>query len=94
MEHISDEHVSILGNRKKVCYKYNITDFLYQKSFDIISTLYRCKNGPEWLKYKCPSDIISFRCLLLKADFRIFYFELETLLNILVQLCGYFFQKT
>ena len=31
--------------------------------------------------------------MLLKADFRIFYFELKTLLNKLVKLCGYFFPK-
>ena len=38
-------------------------------------------------------DIINFICLLLKADFRICYFESETLLNKLVKLCSYFFQK-
>ena len=51
------------------------------------------KNGIEWLKYKCPSDIPNFRCLLLKADFRIFCFGLETLLNKLVKLCSCFFRK-
>ena len=56
-------------------------------------TLSPYKNGIEWLKYEFPSDIINFRCLLLKADFRIFYFELETLLNKLVKLCSYFFVK-
>ena len=53
-------------------------------------TLSQYKNGAEWLKYECPSNIINFTCLLLKADFRIFYFELETLLNKLVKLCDYF----
>ena len=28
LENMSDGHISILGNRKKVCYKYNVTDFL------------------------------------------------------------------
>ena len=51
------------------------------------------KNGIEWLKYKCLSDIINFRCLLLKAEFRIFHFELETLLDKLVKLGSYFFQN-
>ena len=37
--------------------------------------------------------MINFRSLLLKADFRIFYFEFETLLNKLVTLCSYFLQK-
>ena len=27
LENILDGHISILGNRKIVCYKYNITDF-------------------------------------------------------------------
>ena len=27
LENMSDGHISILGNRKKVCYKCNITDF-------------------------------------------------------------------
>ena len=45
-------------------------------------------------KDECPSDIISFRCLLPKANFKIFYFELETLLNKLVKLrSSSFFQK-
>ena len=38
-------------------------------------------------------DIINFRCLLLKADFRICYFELEALLNKLVKLYNYSSQK-
>ena len=54
---------------------------------------YNIKNGIEWLKHECPSDTINLRCLLLKADFRIFHFELETVLNALVQLSSYFFQK-
>ena len=38
---MSDGHISILGNRKKVCYKYNTTDFFEihsywkEESFDI-----------------------------------------------------------
>ena len=35
----------------------------------------------------------NFGCLLLEADFTTFYFELGTLLNKLVNLCSYFFQK-
>ena len=27
LENMSDDHITILGKRKKVCYKYNITDF-------------------------------------------------------------------
>ena len=50
-------------------------------------------DGIEWLKDKRSSDIISFRCLLPKAGFRIFYFELETLLNKLIKLSSSFFQK-
>ena len=49
-------------------------------------TLSPYENGIEWLLYECPSDIINFRSLLLRADFRIFYFELEALLNKLVKL--------
>ena len=45
------------------------------------------------IQYECPADIINFRSLLLKANFRIFYFELETLLNKLVKLRSYFLQK-
>ena len=41
----------------------------------------------------CSCDIINFRCFLLKADFTIFYFELKTLLNKILKLCSYFFQK-
>ena len=44
----------------------------------------------EW---QIPFDIVNFRCLSLKADFRFFYFELETLLNKLAKLCSYFFKK-
>ena len=51
------------------------------------TTLSTYKNGIE-LIYG-----INFTCLLLKADFRIFYFELEALLNKLVKLRSYFFQK-
>ena len=54
-------------------------------------TLSPYKNGTEWLKYECSSDIINFRSLLLKADFRIFHFELETPLNKLVKLYSYLF---
>ena len=57
------------------------------------STLSQYKNGTKWLKYECPSDIINFRCSLLKADFRFFYFELETLLNKLVKYVAIFFFK-
>ena len=39
-------------------------------------------------KRERPSDIINFRCLL-----EFFYFELEALLNKLVELCIFFFQK-
>ena len=59
----------------------------------LTSPLSQYKNGIEWPKCECPSDIINFRCLLLKTDFRICYFELGTRLNKLVKLCGYFFQK-
>ena len=97
---MSDGHISILGNRKKVCYKYNTADFPWilsywkEKSFDIITNTIPFKNGIEWLKYECPSNINNFRCLLLKADFRIFYFGLETLLNKLIKLrVIIFFQK-
>ena len=34
-----------------------------------------------------------FFCVLIKADFRIFYFELEIHPNKLVNLCSYFFRK-
>ena len=27
LENMLDGHIRILGNRKKVCYKYNVTDF-------------------------------------------------------------------
>ena len=37
------------------------------------------------VKDERPSDIINFRCLLPKADFRTFYFEFETLLNKLIK---------
>ena len=47
----------------------------------------------DWLKDERPSNIINFRCLLPKADFRIFYFQLQTLLNRLVKLCSSFIQK-
>ena len=56
-------------------------------------TLSRYKNVIERLKYECLPDIINFRCLLLKADFRISYFELETLLNKLVKLFSCFFSE-
>ena len=100
LENMLDWHISILVNRKKVRYKYNITDFPWN-TFLLGGKIVwynhqhypHIKNGIEWLKYECPSDIINFRCLLLKADFRIFYFELESLLNKLVKLCSYFFQK-
>ena len=39
------------------------------------------------VKDERPSDIINFRCLLPKADFRTFYFEFKTLLNKLIKLC-------
>ena len=42
---------------------------------------------------ECSSDINNFRCLLPKVDFRIFCFELETLLSMLVKLCSSFFEK-
>ena len=29
LENMSDGHISILGNKKNICYKYNITDFLW-----------------------------------------------------------------
>ena len=45
------------------------------------------------IKDERPSDVINFRCLLAKADFRYFNFELETLLNNLVKLCSSFCQK-
>ena len=35
----------------------------------------------------------NFRCLLPKADFRFFYFDLESLLNKLVKLCSSFFSE-
>ena len=96
---MSDGHISILGKRKKVCSKY-ITDFLWNTFLLERKIVWynhqhypHIKNGIEWLKYECPSDAINFRCFLLKADFRIFYFELETLLNKLVKLCDYFFRK-
>ena len=50
-------------------------------------------NGIEWLKDERPSDIINFRCLLLKSIFRIFYFGFQTILNKLVKLSNSFFQK-
>ena len=70
-----------------------ILSYLKEKSFDISTDTIPCKNGIEWLKYEWLSDIINFRCLLLKADFIIFYFELKTLPNKLVKLCNNFFQK-
>ena len=99
LENMSDEHISVLRNRKKVCYQYNITDFpwnTFPLEEEIVweqPTLSPYKNGIEWLKCDCSSDIINFRCLLLKADFRIFCFELEILLNELVKVCSYIFQK-
>ena len=40
------------------------------------------------------NDILNFRYLLPKADFRNFYFELETLPNKLVKLrCSFFSEK-
>ena len=50
-------------------------------------------NGIEWLKDERPSDIINFRCSLLKSNFRIFYFGFQTILNKLVKLSNSFFQK-
>ena len=130
LENMSDGHISTSGNRRKVCYKHNIADFLWTtflfegnvvwyfiglwwnwgihfsaliwctRFFLIWSiftfeppTLSPYKNGIGWLKYECLSDIINFRSLLLKADFRIFHFELETPLNKLVKLYSYFFWK-
>ena len=72
---MSDGNISILGKRRKVCYKYNIMDFAWNtfpSEGKIIWSPF--KNGIEWLKYECPSDIINFRWFLLKADFRIFLF--------------------
>ena len=57
------------------------------------STLSQYKNEIEWLKDERPSDIINFGCLLPKLDFRIFYFELETLPNKFVKLYSCFFYK-
>ena len=68
-----------------------IHSYWKKKSFDITTNTIPYKNGIDWLKYECPSDIINFWCLLLKADLRIFYFKLETLLNKLVKLSSYFF---
>ena len=100
LENMSDGHIRILGNRKKVCCNYNITDFLWNAFLLERKIVWynhqhypHIKNGIEWLKYECPSDIINFRCFLLKADFRIFYFELKSFLNKLVKLRSYFFQK-
>ena len=95
LENMSDGHISILGKRKK---KY-VKSIILQIFLEILShlkeksSLSPYKHGIEWLKYECLSDIINFRCLLLKADYGIFYFELETLLNKLVKPCSYFFQK-
>ena len=73
---------------------FEILSYWKEKSFDITTNTIPVKNGIGWLKYECPSDIINLRCLLLKAYFIFFfYFELETLLNKLVKLCSYFFQK-
>ena len=96
LENVSDGHISILGSRKKYVTSiilrifFEMLSYWKEKWFDITTNTIQYKNGAEWLKYECPSNIINFRCLLLKADFRIFYFELETLLNKLVKLCGYF----
>ena len=68
-----------------VCYKYSITDFPWN-TFLLDGKIVwynhqhypHKKNGIEWLKYQCASDRINFRRLLLKAGFRIFYFELKT----------------
>ena len=42
-----------------------ILSYWKEKSFDINANTTPYKNGIEWLKYKCPSDIINFRRLLL-----------------------------
>ena len=75
------------------CYRFFLKYFpIGRKNLSIqLPTLSPCKNGIEWLKDERTSDIISFKCLLPKADFIIFYFELETLLNKLVELCSSFF---
>ena len=79
---MSDGHISILGKSRKVCYKYNVKDFAWNTFLSEGKIVWSpFKNGIEWLKYECPSDIINFRCLLLKADFRFFYFDWEILLN-------------
>ena len=92
---MSDGHISILGNRKKVCYKDNITSFPTGRKNRLIQppTLSANKKGIEWLKDESPSNIINFKCLLPKGDFRIFYLALETLVNKLVKRSGPFFRK-
>ena len=79
----------------QVYYGFSLKYFPIGKKNRLIQSPTRSpyKNEIEWLKYECPSDIINFRCFLLKAYFRSFYFELETLLNKLVKLCDYFFRK-
>ena len=52
-----------------------------EKPFDVTTNTIPYKNGIEWLKCECPSDVINFRCLLLNANFGFFYFELKTLRN-------------
>ena len=48
---MSDGHISILGNRRAVCYKCNITDFPWN-TFPLEGKYYpHTKNGIEWLKY-------------------------------------------
>ena len=84
-------YISILGNRKKVWDKRNVTDFPWNTVLLVgknASYTYQHKSGIEWLKDERPSDIFNFRCSLPKADFRFFYFKLETLLNKLVKLCS------
>ena len=94
-ENMSDGHISILRNRKKYVTSIILRIFLEilsywkEKPFDITTNTIPYKNRVEWLKYECLSDIFNFMCLLLKAYFRIFYFELETLLNKFVKLRNY-----
>ena len=53
-------------------------------------TLSPYKNGIEWLKDQRP---FNFKCLLPKADFRMSYFELGSLLNKLAKVCSSFLSE-
>ena len=44
-----------------------IPSYWKEKSFDITTNTIPYKNGNEWFIYECPSEIINFRCLLLKT---------------------------